>query len=96
MITEFAISLKHLKQDEWHNSIDELPEGKTLPQENMLLLWKLDKGFTDAFCTHQRTTPKRGITPSPGSKDGTTPRSNVRLRLASKAPVADLSKAFEI
>ena len=59
LITEFAISLKHLKQDEWHNSIDDLPEGKILPQENMLLLWKLDNRFTDAFYTHPRTTPKR-------------------------------------
>ena len=34
----FAQTLKQLKEAQWHNSIDDIPEGKTLPRENMLLL----------------------------------------------------------
>ena len=40
LITMFDNFLKQLKGAQWHQSIDELPEGKTLLHENMLLLWK--------------------------------------------------------
>ncbi len=97
LITMFAKFLKQLKDDQWHNSIDELPEGKNLPHENMLLLWKLDHGFTEAFYTlpQRRMTPRR--TTSPRGKASTILRSRSSSGLASKSksPVANLSKDFD-
>ena len=97
LIKMFAKFLKQLKDDQWQNSIDELQEGKTLPHENMLLLWKLDQGFTEAFYTlpQQTTTPRR--TTSPRGKASTTSGSRASSGLASKAksPVVNFSKDFD-
>ena len=51
LIAQFAGALRKLKEVQWVNSIDDLPEGKTLPGEHTLLLWKLDESFTNTFCT---------------------------------------------
>jgi hypothetical protein len=73
----FARTLKQLKNAQWHNSIDDLPVGKTLPHENLLLLWKLDQGFTDTFFAQpKRKSPQRNATTPQGGQH-TTPGEGV-------------------
>ena len=94
LITQFAKALRKLKEVQWHNSIDELPEGKTLPGEHMLLLWKLDESFTDTFCTpvtpqqrtnvgtRSRSTSKSTTDPKSASTSG-SPRANLSEKISS-------------
>ena len=95
----FAQTLKQLKEAQWHNSIDDLPEGKTLPRENMLLLWKLDQGFTESFFTQPKCKSPQRKTTTPRGKQGTTSGSRVspRKRSASEGtpPVTNLRKDFD-
>jgi hypothetical protein len=95
----FAQTLKQLKEAQWHNSNDDLPEGKTLPRENMLLLWKLDQGFTESFFTQPKCKSPQRKTTTPRGKQGTTSGSRVspRKRSASEGtpPVTNLRKDFD-
>ena len=69
------------------SSIDDLPEGKTLPRENMLILWKLDQGFTESFFTQPKCKSPQRKTTTPRGKQGTTSglRVSPRKRSASEA-----------
>ena len=96
-ITLFAKYLRQLKEAQWQNSIDGLPEGKTLPHHNMLLLWKLDEGFTDTFFNvPKRATPPRTTTTSLAKAD-TSSASKRNTRSATKADsaAANLRNKFD-
>ena len=58
-ITKFAHELKSLCAANWLNSINDLPEGKTIENENWLLLWHVNDGFTEAFYSGLNTPHKR-------------------------------------
>ena len=48
-VAKISHYIKEIKRDAWHNSFVDLPhEGKTLP-DNVLLLWKIDDGFSATF-----------------------------------------------
>jgi hypothetical protein len=86
----FAKYLKKLKKDQWHNSFDDLPEENNLPPDNILLLWKLDDGFTQTFYANpsplhvskRKTLEKSNPSPKTMSKrKSPTKNSNVRTQL---------------
>ena len=89
-IAEFAKELKTLKEEQWHNSIDDLPERRTLPGKSLLLLWNLDEGFTQTFYSQrksQRASPRRS---------GSKPQSSTTTKPDAKAvyPATNLNSDF--
>ncbi len=54
LIVSFAQYLKKLKNDQWHNSFDNLPERTKPPTmfiPTMFLIWKVKEYFTQTFYT---------------------------------------------
>ena len=97
LISLLAKYLKKLKEAQWQNSIDELPEGNSVPHNNMLLLWKLDQEFTDKFCIVPECSPPLQAETTPPSQANTTSPRRRSARSASKteSAAANLTKDFD-
>ena len=61
----------HMKKLEWSDSIDGLPEGRTIEDENVLLLWNTGDQFLDLFMSDEDQHDM-----SPTSKEGRVMRSS--------------------
>ena len=93
----FAKNLKQLKEAQWQNSIDGLPDGKTLQRDNLILLWKLDENFTKTFFNvAERATPQRTPTTSTTKPDtSSTSKHSTRSGSKPETVTANLSNEFE-
>ena len=85
-IEKFAKKLKTLKDQNWHNSIDGLPVGKSIANKNMLLLWKLDDGFANIFyseSSQQDTTPRAELRTKSNDKSQHTTTTRLSVKAVS-------------
>ena len=56
-VAKIAQYIKDIKWDRWHNSFVDLPDARKTPPNNILLLWRLDEGFSEKF--YNTTSPAK-------------------------------------
>ena len=72
-VAKIARYVKHIKRDGWHNSFADLPIDGNTPENNVLLLWKIDAIISNEFC--DATSPAKNTRKRTGQTNQSSPSS---------------------